>query len=70
MEKKQALHDVVEQRFAETNARTAGLEADRTMLEANTMLSINDSIYTEYMKLVHEAFEEKEVSFEDSFFNE
>ena len=60
-EKKNDLHDVVKGRFEETNPKTAISETSKTMSEASSLLSLNDTIYNNYMEMLHDNFENKEV---------
>ena len=60
-EKKNDLYDVVKSRFEETNPKTAVSETSKTMMEGSSLLSLNDTIYNNYMEMLHDNFENKEV---------
>ena len=58
---KDSLTSVIEKRYAGINVKNSQREAGKTVSEATLMANLGDSIYNEYMELVHEIFENKEV---------
>ncbi len=60
-EKKQDFYDVVKDKFQKINPKTAKQEASQTMFEAEAMLSISDSTFYEYSKLLHDETEAEKI---------
>ena len=67
---KDSLTSVIEKRYAGINVKNSQREAGKTVSEATLMANLGDSIYNEYMELVHEIFENKEVQQDITVFEE